>query len=466
MAVALTMRTHPQPRNPAVLEDMAVAKRGMLQGRQIRHRRPFFVRSSASIVRRMKDADFFSSALGPENGTSYRVSRAIAGAFPERAVIEISDGFDLEEYAREGACEVVVRPSPHAEIRSGWSRRHGLWSSVSVGAWDVRWNGKTLIVARAAWVERYSETERWFVIAEEREVAASFTSAVCELCNQPRRAVLAFRGGCWERDSEIYEAIQKASFDDLVLAGDMAREIQDDFSSFLGAKDEYARYGVPWKRGVLFLGPPGNGKTHCLRAVIKMLGVPCLYVQSLKAPYQTDDANIARVFDRAREVTPCCLVFEDLDSMITSENRSTFLNQLDGFSNASGMLTLATTNHPEQLDTAILDRPSRFDRKYHFGLPASTERERYVTGWRKRLDSAMNITDDEAGRLVADTDGFSFAYLKELFLSSMIRWIKTREEGAMWSVLQAQLHTLREQMRTEPNPTPAAAPPNEHRFPF
>ncbi len=409
----------------------------------------------------MKDADLFSAALGPENGTSYRVSRAIASAFPERAVVEVHDGFDLEEYAREGECTVVLRTSPHAEVRSGWRRGHALWSSVSVGVWDVQWKQQTLIVAHARWVERFSEAERWYVVAEEREVAAAFTSAVCELCNQPRRAVLAFRGGCWQADREIYATIQKASFDDLVLAGDMAREIQEDFSSFLGAKEEYARYGVPWKRGVLFLGPPGNGKTHCLRAVIRMLDVPCLYVQSLKAPYQPEDANIARVFDRAREITPCCLVFEDLDAMITSENRSTFLNQLDGFANASGMLTLATTNHPEKLDPAILDRPSRFDRKYHFGLPASTERARYVAGWRKRLDRAMDITDDEAERLVADTDGFSFAYLKELFLSSMIRWIRTREEGAMSSVLQAQLRTLRAQMRTDPSPTPAAPPPDD-----
>ncbi len=413
----------------------------------------------------MKDADIFSS-LGPENGTSYRVSRALASAFAERAVIEIPDGFDLEEYASEGECEAVVRSTPHPELHTHWRRGHGLSASVAIGTWDVRWKGHALVVARAGWPERYSSTERWFVIGEDREVAAAFTSAVCELCNQPRRAVLAFRGGCWQRDPDIYKTIQAASFDDLVLAGDMAREIQDDFSSFLRAKEEYARYGVPWKRGVLFLGPPGNGKTHCLRAVIRMLDVPCLYVQSLKAPYQTDDSNIARVFDRAREVTPCCLVFEDLDAMINSENRSTFLNQLDGFSNASGMLTLATTNHPEQLDPAILDRPSRFDRKYHFGLPASTERARYVAGWRKRLDPAMNISDEQAALLVGDTDGFSFAYLKELFLSSMIRWIKTREDGAMFQVLQGQLHTLREQMRTDPSPTPAPTPPKEPKFPF
>jgi ATP-dependent 26S proteasome regulatory subunit len=334
------------------------------------------------------------------------------------------------------------------------------------GVFDVRWEGQDFVVAHAKWPEGYRQHECWYVVGGDRGAVETFTNAVCEFCNEPRHAVLAFRGGCWQRDSEIYKAIQAASFDDLVLAGDMAREIRGDFASFLTAKEEYARYGVPWKRGVLFLGPPGNGKTHCLRATIKMLDVPCLYVQSLKARYETDDANIARVFDRAREVTPCCLVFEDLDAMITAENRSTFLNQLDGFANASGMLTLATTNHPEQLDPAILERPSRFDRKYHFGLPAATERGRYIAQWRERLDPAMHIEDAKVDALVADTDGFSFAYLKELFLSAMMRWIKTRENGAMASVLTAQLQTLREQMKTDPAPTPPAKPPKERPFDF
>jgi hypothetical protein len=412
----------------------------------------------------MNDPDLFASAFGPENGTSYRMSRAIAAAFPDHAVVEIVETFDVEEYARAGECEVTARRSPHAEIGSAWRRNHGLSHDLATGFFDVRWKGHDLVVAHARWPEGYRTSDCWYIVGVERAVVEAFTEAACAHCNEPRDAVLAFRGGCWSKDHEIFAAIQAASFDDLVLAGDLSREIREDFTSFLSAKEEYAKYGVPWKRGVLFLGPPGNGKTHCLRATIKLLGVPCLYVQSLKSRYESDDANIARVFDRAREVTPCCLVFEDLDAMITSENRSTFLNQLDGFANASGMLTLATTNHPEQLDPAILDRPSRFDRKYHFGLPAEAERARYVAGWRERLDPAMRITDEQSASLVKDTDGFSFAYLKELFLSAMIRWMKTRESGTMFTQLSAQLHTLREQMRTDPAPTPERTAPKDPGF--
>lgn len=414
----------------------------------------------------MSNADLFSSALGPEAGTRYRLSRAIGDTFADRAVIEITGTFDVEEFASAKRCEIAPRVVPHPKMETSWQRDHGLHRSMETGLYDVRWDDRELIAMRAEWVEGYHRTHGWYVIAEDRAVAEAFTRAVCEYCNHPHATVLAFRGGCWSKDRDLYDAIQGASFDDLVLAGALANEIQEDFMSFLAAKEQYAKYGVPWKRGVLFLGPPGNGKTHCLRATIKLLDVPCLYVQSFKSRYDTDDANIAQVFARAREVTPCCLVFEDLDALINDENRSTFLNQLDGFANASGMLTLATTNHPERLDPAIVERPSRFDRKYHFDLPNATERGRYIASWRERLDASMRITDEEVDSLVAGTEDFSFAYLKELFLSAMIRWMKHRETGTMSSLLSSQLTTLRHQMTTERTAPPRVSKPTPSPFDF
>lgn len=406
--------------------------------------------------------DLFASAFGPEAGTGYRLSRALAAEFAGKAVVEgLSDPFDLDEYAAAGKCRVQHRASPHGFIETTWSRSHGLSASIQTAVADVTWEGEEVIVARARWPEAWNTKLRHWVIATDEGLARRFADAVSAYCNEPHEAVMTFAGGCWSKSHSLWKQIQSASFDDLVLAGELAAEIRDDFAAFMSAREEYARYGVPWKRGVLFLGPPGNGKTHCLRAVIKFLGVSCLYVQSLKSKYETDDANIAKIFARALEVTPCCLVFEDLDAMITQENRSVFLNQLDGFANASGLLTLATTNHPEKLDPAILERPSRFDRKYTFALPSAIERERYALSWNKRIDAAMRIDTSQTRALVEATTGFSFAYLKELFLSSMIRWMRTRDGGTMSTIIHAQLEILRSQMVSErdaPAPEPLRLP--------
>lgn len=152
------------------------------------------------------------------------------------------------------------------------------------------------------------------------------------------------------------------------------------------------------------------------------------------------------MFTRARKTTPSIVVLEDLDSLIDKENRAFFLNELDGFAANTGVVVLATTNHPEKLDPAILDRPSRFDRKYYFSLPAPPERLAYVVSWNQSLEPELRPSELSLPRLVEATDGFSFAYLKELFLSSMMQWIAESGRGRMDVVMLNRVVVLREQM--------------------
>lgn len=117
-----------------------------------------------------------------------------------------------------------------------------------------------------------------------------------------------------------------------------------------------------------------------------------MYVKSFKSEYDTDSENIRKVFKQARQSAPCLLVLEDLDSLLTDENRSFFLNELDGFAANEGIVTIASTNHPERLDPAIRDRPSRFDRKYHFDLPDNLVRQAYIALWNEQLKTAMRLS--------------------------------------------------------------------------
>ena len=79
---------------------------------------------------------------------------------------------------------------------------------------------------------------------------------------------------------------------------------------------------------------------------------------------------------------------------------------------------IGSTNHLNKLDPAISKRPSRFDRKYHFNLPGVAERAAYAAFWRQKLiGSDMVDFRVELCELIAKlTEGFSFAYLKELFV--------------------------------------------------
>src|SRR6185295_17921587 len=166
------------------------------------------------------------------------------------------------------------------------------------------------------------------------------------------------------------------------------------------------------------------------KALINALGKPCLYVKSFSSQNADNHHNIRTVFSQARETAPCILVLEDLDSLITDHNRSFFLNELDGFAANTGVVTIASTNYPERLDPAILARPSCFDRKYHFGLPGAAERLAYLELWRAGLDDARRPNAATVAQVAADTEGFSYAYLKELRVATTVRWVERQEPGA------------------------------------
>jgi ATPase family associated with various cellular activities (AAA) len=131
---------------------------------------------------------------------------------------------------------------------------------------------------------------------------------------------------------------------------------------------------------------------------------------------------LARVFAKARQEAPCYLVFEDLDSIVTDQVRSFFLNEVDGLANNDGILMVGSTNHLDRLDPGISKRPSRFDRKHYFPIPDREERVKYCEYWQGKLSDNKDL--DFPHRLctaIADiTDGFSFAYMQEAFVAALL----------------------------------------------
>jgi AAA+ superfamily predicted ATPase len=400
----------------------------------------------------------------PINAIAYSVSETLASRFPDRALIEGHNGwFDVKAYAEAGHCLLVGKEAIYNESETHWSGRelapHGLLALASketpVGdvsekfknAWlEIQWRDEALDVLVLSWFEQYHWHSQFWILASSKEQAREFLKEVCAWNAAVRGEVLVFNGSCWSKDASLFRSIKNASFDNLILRGNLKQEIFEDLKLFFASRETYELHDVPWKRGLLFVGPPGNGKTHAVKAIINTLEQPCLYVKSFHHRYLTDEENIHTVFDQARKSAPCILVLEDLDSLLNDTNRSFFLNELDGFAANIGVILIATTNHPERLDPAILDRPSRFDRKYPFDLPALAERLDYITMWNKSLQPALRLTEDGVMKLTSATEGFSFAYLKELFLSSMMCWIGNPEQGHMEEVMLEQEKTLREQM--------------------
>ncbi len=408
--------------------------------------------SAIRIETHMSQELFISEALHkPVPAIAYEVSRTLATLYPGQAFLEGDYYvFSPTTYAQAGHCTLTPKSGIYPQFFTYSSGNNVSYNPKNVW-YEVSWQSHTLEVLLMDW----GIGIHYWILANSRAIAESFLLAVCNWCMEIRSEILVFDGGTWYKSEELFQEIKSTTFDNLVMPGALKQEIRDDLRQFFSSQALYETYGIPWKRGILFVGPPGNGKTHAVKALINELGKPCLYVKSLDIPGHSNHTGIRAIFTRARQSTPCILVLEDLDSLITPHNRSFFLNELDGFAANQGIVTLATTNYPERLDPAILNRPSRFDRKYHFELPALPERIAYVTLWNESLQPALRLNDVEINELAETLVDFSFAYIKELFLSSMMRWIGEPQPGTMAAIMMAQTATLREQMSTvaeEPTP--------------
>ena len=170
------------------------------------------------------------------------------------------------------------------------------------------------------------------------------------------------------------------------------------------------------------------------------------------------------MFERAREIAPCLLVLEDLDALIDDDNRSLLLNELDGFAKNEGIVTIATTNHPERLDPSLLHRPSRFDRKFQFVLPELAERTRYLARWAAGLDAAMRPTPEGIVQASEATKGFTFAYLKEATLSALVEYVSSDVKSPMDAVLTRVVEGLAKEIAALPEGGAPAPAPKERKF--
>lgn len=109
--------------------------------------------------------------------------------------------------------------------------------------------------------------------------------------------------------------------------------------------------------------------------------------------------------------TPIIVLMEDIDAIIENFNESEVINILDGVDEINKIVFLATTNYPEKLGERIINRPSRFDRRYKIAPPNHIARKIYFEYIAKDVIDEIDIE-----QWVKDTDGMSIAHLKELFV--------------------------------------------------
>ncbi len=176
--------------------------------------------------------------------------------------------------------------------------------------------------------------------------------------------------------------IPSTKYADVVGQDDVVDAVRDRIELPLKYADIFYRIGAkPQAGGVILAGPPGTGKTLLARAVA---GECDAHIESVSGPEllskwvgDTEEA-LRTIFERARDLSPSVILFDEIDSLAVSRSSADaqyqksmvtqLLALLDGLEERGKVFVIATTNRPDDIDAA-LRRPGRFDQVIQMGPP-------------------------------------------------------------------------------------------------
>ncbi|KAJ4419865.1 peroxisomal assembly protein [Gnomoniopsis sp. IMI 355080] len=186
--------------------------------------------------------------------------------------------------------------------------------------------------------------------------------------------------------------IPNVSWDDVGGLDNVKDTVSETIQLPLERPELFAK-GMKKRSGILFYGPPGTGKTLLAKAIATEYSLNFFSVKGpelLNMYIGESEANVRRVFQRARDARPCVVFFDELDSVAPKRGNqgdsggvmdrivSQLLAELDGMSggedSAGGVFVIGATNRPDLLDSALL-RPGRFDKMLYLGVSDTHDKQ-------------------------------------------------------------------------------------------
>lgn len=217
---------------------------------------------------------------------------------------------------------------------------------------------------------------------------------------------------------------------------------------------EYAKKGMRLPKGLLLEGAPGNGKTLFAKALAgesKVNFIPAKATDFESMFMAIGPAKVKLLFRKARKCAPCIVFIDEFDGIGTRRNYSgsaietentrivtALLNELDGFTQNSGILVLAATNSRSALDEALI-RPGRFDAKYTVPFPDITTREKLI----ERYSAGKNASSDCTAEFLARSfNGFSCAQIESVINRAALIARQNERNAYSLSDIQAALREM------------------------
>lgn len=191
-------------------------------------------------------------------------------------------------------------------------------------------------------------------------------------------------------------------------------------------------------RGALLVGPPGTGKTLSGRILMNQANATFIWCSSRDFAYMGGFRGMEAAFELARENSPCILFMEDVDNWMSGTTTDLMKTEMDGLKQYKGVVTILTTNYPELLPKALIDRPGRFHDVLRFDLPDAAARQKMLEKWLPGEYTATMIA--EVGKATA---GYSGAHMREL--ARFVTIIMSQDGLSLQDAMTSGLAKLAEQ---------------------
>ena len=187
------------------------------------------------------------------------------------------DPFGMNVNAREEKGELLSR------FKTGTMKfsYHGTEFLVYKVSWNAGYRGEiTLIDLVFEDLANTPPSAEKHGQVDTTSVGHKLVSEVFRWTKALKNEMWVFQNGMWSKDKALWSAIRGASWDNIVLEDEFLEGLRRDTRTFFENRKIYKDLGVVWKRGLLLLGPPGNGKTESIKVLLKESAQPALYVKS------------------------------------------------------------------------------------------------------------------------------------------------------------------------------------------